>query len=456
MGYGEDHNTWEPLVNLSRCSDTVTVFDKSWARPKPFRQSLLEKSSPCPDEWRGIQLVDKSKYLGIFFSNSKDTYSTMELNFRPAMEKARARLFSYRVVLANVPLSTRVLIVNVFVTSLFSYLSGFLLIPFPLYWEYRAMVSKAVIPYHGKGFKYEHLAMPPLLMGIRTCISDLWVHNVFRLLTRSKFRALGTNLARSLPWPLNAKDGKEGVFYYSPLFDDCVDLALMEFLGPKFLDWDGSSDISNLKNVDIKRILVRHGLHKVRAQGDEERARYKDLVAKFERYGTTPSSTLDHFATISPSTPNSHLEHHLLLYTNALATDKRIRHFAPDVSVHPSKSEWYPYPCYLCGVGDDSIKHIYVECGVVRELLIAMSQDDGSPPLIDQVFVKSLSLTKPLFIMDFPPSVRGGINSERLSSWLSTVRSGPCGGTSGRGAPLFSALSYSRKSSIPTPTFGNR
>ena len=407
-GYGEDHDTWEPLVNLSRCTDTVTGFDKSWVRPKPFRQTLQETSSPCPNDWKDIQFVDKTKYLGIVFSNSKDTYSTMELNFRPAMEKARARLFSYRVVLANVPLSTRILIVNVFITSLFSYLSGFLLIPFPLYWEYRALVSKAVIPYHGKGFKYEHLTMPPLLMGLRICISDLWVHNVYRLLTRSNFRSLGANLAQSLPWSLKAKDDKEGVPFYSPLFDDCVSLALMEFLGPKFLDWNGSSDLSNLKDVDIKRILVRHGLHRVKAHGDEERARYKDLVLKFDRYDTTPSSTLDHFATISPSTPNSHLEHHLLLYTNALATDKRIRHFAPDVSVHPAKNVWYPYPCYLCGVGEDSIRHIYAECGVVRGLLLSMSRDEGSPPLIDEIFVKNLSLTKPLFIMDFPLTSRGG------------------------------------------------
>ena len=411
QGFGPEDDTWEPLENLTRCLPTVSDFDETWHRPKTLRETLQVAYHSCPTDWKGIKLVNQAKYLGIFFSNSKDTYKTMELNFRPALSKAKQRLSAYRIILKNVPLSTRILIVNVFVTSLFSYLIGFLLIPLPLYWEYRGLVASAVVPFHGKAFKYEHLAMPPLLMGVKLCIADLWVQNVYRLLSRSSFRKMGSRLASALPWQLGTKDETQGVYYYSPAFNDSVDLALMEFLGPNFLGWDGLSDLSNLKDADIKRTLVRHGLHQVKDQGEVERARYKDLVVKFAQHGTTPVRSLEHFATIPPGVPNSLLEHHLLLYTNALATDKRVRHFAPEASVHPAKSLWYPYPCYFCGLGTDSIKHIYTECEEVRNLLVSLSRPCTSqPPLIDSTFVKSLNPSLPLFIFDFPLPRKGEQN----------------------------------------------
>ena len=137
MGYGPDHDTWEPLVNLSCCLESVTGFDTLWTRPRSRRESLEPMLALCPQAWREIRLVNQTKYLGIVFSNSKNTYATMDANFGPVLEKARARLSSYRTVFSNVPLSTRILIVNVFVTSLFSYLIGFFLIPYPIHWSYR-------------------------------------------------------------------------------------------------------------------------------------------------------------------------------------------------------------------------------------------------------------------------------------------------------------------------------
>ena len=412
-GFGPGEDTWEPLVNLSCSEDTVADFNASWLRPPTLRESLQAHYGSCPPDWEAINLVNKTKYLGIYFSNSKDTYSTLELNFRPALIKAKERLHSYRVVFRNVPLSTRILVVNVFVTSLFSYLIGFMLIPFPIYWEYRSLVSRAIVPFHGSAFKYEHLAMPPLLMGVKLCLADLWVQNAFRLLSRSGFRKLGSKLLESLPWALGSKDssGTQGISYYSPLFDDSVNLTLMEFLGPSFLDWDGKTDLSKMKDTEIKRTLVKHGLHKVKDHGEAERSRYRDLVTKFGRYKTTPIRTLEHFGTISPSTPNAHLEHHLLLYTNALATDKRIRHFAPTASVHPLRCQWYPYPCYFCNVGVDSITHIYGECWVIRNLLESLSVPTGGlPSLIDKSFVNSVDYSVPLFIMDFPLPKKGEMN----------------------------------------------
>jgi ribonuclease HI len=405
--YGEPYNapsfdTWEPMENLTCCRRKVREFNNSWTEPPPLKEALARELAQCTPSWSGIQLVNTAKYLGIFFSNTKDTYSIMEANYRPVLNTAKRRLNTYKHVLKSMPLSIRILIVNVFVTSLFSYKIEFMLVPFPIYWEYRNLVTQAIVPYHGKGFLYEHLTVPFQLMGMKLHLVDLWVCSMYRQILKSCFRTL-PNLGDSLPWPLNTKDESQGIHYYSPFFSDNPNLAVMEFLGSNFLDWDGLTDLKALKDYEIRKTLILHGLHRVKEGNKVQTTRFENLVTRFKIHGTSPDNTLKHFAKLPATTSNSLLAHHLRLYTNSLATDRRIKRFAHNASVHPKKSMDNPFPCYLCENGEDSIDHIYTNCITVKKQLRLLAEDHKEwKALVGIPFADTLANSKlPLYIMDF-------------------------------------------------------
>jgi hypothetical protein len=126
-GFGLDHNTWEPIENLSRCRESVANFNASWLPPPSYAQALAARMDECP--WKDIKFVNSTKYLGITFSNTKDAYATKKANFQPILDTARKRLASFRSAIKRSSLQYRILIINVYITSLFSYKIDFMTVP---------------------------------------------------------------------------------------------------------------------------------------------------------------------------------------------------------------------------------------------------------------------------------------------------------------------------------------
>jgi ribonuclease HI len=407
-GFGPGSNTWEPIENLSNCLESVADYNASISEPLTYAQTLAAHFHSCP--WQDIKFVNSTKYLGIMFSNSKDAYTTKESNFLPVLEAARKRFSSFRTVLKRSSLMHRILITNIYITSLFSYKISFMTIPYPIYHAYKNLVAKSIIPYGGSGFIYEHLVAPTNLMGLKTHINDVWVQCMTLHLRQSKLREI--KAPADLPWPLDTKDDKFGMYYHSPIFEDNTNQALMEFLGKAFFQWDGRSDLKTLTDKTIKRVLIQCGHHTgppIALPGLVPTVRAAKLNSIFKNYNTTPISTLAHFSTLDPGTPNLLLTHHLKLYSYALETDKRIRKFAPHVSIHPASCTTKPYPCYLCSSGEDSLLHIYdpTSCLVVNSLIadLAVTHDAHHQALIDTTFASELTCGNyPLFVMNFPKS----------------------------------------------------
>jgi ribonuclease HI len=407
-GFGPNSNTWEPIENLSNCEESVEAYNATITDPPTYSQTLATRFHLCP--WQDIKFVNSTKYLGIVFSNSKDAYTTKEANFLPILEAARKRFSSFRSILKRSSLLHRILITNIYITSLFSYKISFMTIPYPIYHSYKNLVAKSIIPYGGSGFIYEHLVAPTNLMGLKTPIIDVWVQCMSLHLRQSKLRDVKTTA--DLPWPLDTKDDKFGMYYHSPVFEDNTNQALMEFLGKAFLQWDGRSDLKTLTNKAIKRILIQCGHHTgppIALPGLAPTVRAAKLNSIFKNYNTTPTSTLAHFSTLDPSTPNHLLLHHLKLYTYALETDKRIRKFAPHASVHPASCSTTPFPCFFCSNGEDTLLHIYdpTSCQVINSLItdLAVTHDTHHQALIDTTFATELTCGNyPLFVMNFPKS----------------------------------------------------
>ena len=251
-GYDLKHNTWEPIENLSRCRESVSEFDVALVQPPTYAQTLALRMDTCP--WRDIKFVNSTKYLGIVFSNTKDAYSTKEANFLPSLDAARKRLSSFRTAIKRSSLVFRILIINVYITSLFSYKIDFMTVPSIIYNQYRSLIAKSIISYGGTAFIYEHLTVPTKLMGLKTHINDLWLQSMMRHLRRSKLASIKS--LDDLPWALNTSDDRVGIYFHSPIFEDNTSMALMEFLGKDIFNWDGSTDLSKLKDKNIKHTLI--------------------------------------------------------------------------------------------------------------------------------------------------------------------------------------------------------
>ena len=114
-----------PLLN-PRARHRVTPLEVPTTDREPLRSELeRQRDESC---WPNILLVNSKIYLGILFYNGKtelQRWESARAVFLPALNKATARLSSYRSILRFVGIDKGVTIVNTFVTPLFSYLTSF-------------------------------------------------------------------------------------------------------------------------------------------------------------------------------------------------------------------------------------------------------------------------------------------------------------------------------------------
>jgi len=234
-------------------------------------------------------------------------------------------------------------------------------------------------------------------MGPHTPLNDIWISNVMRLI----YPLIKTIHMGNVPWgfsTVRCGTEHEGVYEFPTLISDNQNLAIMEFLSPRYFDWDGIQDLSTLTKKIIKKTLITKHFHQWVDPNMKEHSlltghnRQKDLTKLFKHFSTNSSTelTLEHFSHLNKKIPPRIINHNLKLYTNSLATDKRIRFFAPQASLHPNANVVNPYPCYLCNVMtvdcNDSSAHIYQHCLVTKNALAILRSLNH----IDKYFYRSL------------------------------------------------------------------
>ena len=72
------------------------------------------------------------------------------------IDKALAKIKSCKTLVRSFPLSLRIVFVNVFIVSLFSYIGLFFVLPTPLWKKVRAAIL-TLFPYNGTAYPYEAL-----------------------------------------------------------------------------------------------------------------------------------------------------------------------------------------------------------------------------------------------------------------------------------------------------------
>ena len=264
-------------------------------------------------------------------------------------------------------LQLRITTVNVFVTPIFSYLYQFFIIPQDIHATYRTAVSRAVTPYHGSGWDYAHLAVPPQLMGPHTPIADLWICTAMRQL----WPRIRDTTRENAPWGFNTGRAP-GIYFFTPRIAAQRDLFLMEIIGPLYLDLasDPPPKLNELSKAQFKLTLIKNNLHQWK--GNPARHRESNYIygghnrqillhERFLKYGDGSfKQTLAHFTHFNRATTPAHLiSHHIKCFTNALPTHHRLwKANINTISTLPYASPNRIFPCYLCRHGYDKIDHI--------------------------------------------------------------------------------------------------
>jgi hypothetical protein len=168
------------------CFKTISVFSRVSGLGVNFSKSGILTSLPPSDlivgtlnqsPWAKIKFIKEAKYLGLWMGQLVDTFKIFEESFI----KFKDRLFLFRKFLKHSPLSA-----NIYLLTLFYYLTQFYIIPYDtIVLQVKEMLRKAVVPFCGGAlFGYCHLVAPKARGGFSSPLRDLWAHN-YTLLAQS-------------------------------------------------------------------------------------------------------------------------------------------------------------------------------------------------------------------------------------------------------------------------------
>ena len=363
--------------------------------------------------WPLVKFAESHKYLGILFGRK---IQVEDIFAAPAKKAAdRARCFSAAI--GKMDTQRRILIFNVFITPIFSFVQQFYTMPSSVLREYRSIMRRAISPFAGTAWPYSQLCAPTSSIGFRQPLRDPWAFNSLLILKSIDFGSIRSEA--DLPWNLDGsfRDRRRKSSHWdSPLFKDHKELQLMEFLGPNLLDWDGVSPLPKLDATTIKRYVIQSLIISYNVGCSSSYTCHfgadhtRHLRARLAKFGSADIDTpIQHFTKLPKKVPAFLITHYIKLLCGALNSDgERRKKFAPDGSVHVGKCAENPFPCYLCNLGDtvvpgDSSKHIFGACSSVINAWESILYGANGPRDLPWAAL-AVNKVSPLFIPDYPPA----------------------------------------------------
>ena len=324
------------------------------------------------EDWDSIEFKFEGIYLGLPFGARTGTPEIL----KEAFDKFKARLHSFKGVMRCSSIHTRVLISNVFLLPLFSYLIRFVLLPYrQVVLKVKELMRKAIIPFNGGGFGYTHLiATKNCGYTLHTPLRDLWAWNVSTM-------AAAFPLEDSHEQPLPVLGEKQWVCHWKNGLDrtvnteDHVAYCAFVFLhdcAPRrnnyFIDLEGLPPTSKgpARRKWIYEILVANGFDYKRERRDVKFP--TSLPVKVGKAtGLPPCTKAANFLganaklvvnRLPPAVWNTQVR----LTMNALPFDLRLTQAGVN-----GRHGRAPASCLFCSQSVDSCAHVYGHCAVVRK-----------------------------------------------------------------------------------------
>ena len=169
-------DSFSSVSGLGINKDKSCVICTSDPSTYPSVETAL-RAGPWPD----LPLKPSALHLGIPIGR----LVTLGDIFAKPLEKALRRLSAHHNIVRPLSLPNRILYVNTFIVSIFSYHMLFFLLPMEYYKQLVTAIRRLVIPYNGTGFTYSSLVCSNSLWHVRPALKDLWAFNLSLLAVRS-------------------------------------------------------------------------------------------------------------------------------------------------------------------------------------------------------------------------------------------------------------------------------
>jgi ribonuclease HI len=370
--------------------------------------------------WPYLKLVLEAEYLGILFGRAV----TIADIFRPSMTKFKKRILRYQPVTRNKSIPDRIIIVNVFLYTIFSYITLFYLMPDSLRFRVDELVYRFIVP--GNTFRLELLRYPTDYAGLRTPLLNFAIKNTVTLAVRyepSIDIAVGLDSESKIAALLKYKGNRQKQIFtheslrikhhialahhsansahtydtYISTYDTVREAYGMLYNAPHsewYAEWDLGAKIEYFKGDKTHHIadrrMVPHSFFPLNISGIQLRHKANNIA--------------DSYQLIPAGTPTGIRWNQSKLIFHAHLTAYRMRDFATNQRNGP-ECELKPHlspntSCFICGEHRDDWRHYWFRCNPVqlayRTLRLQYDRKDSAVPLPDILCIDDILLTHPV------------------------------------------------------------
>ena len=205
--------------------------------------------------WRDLEFTNKATYLGVLVGYN---ISNIEI-FETPIRRFKDKLQMYTSALRHSSTQNRIIIFNIYLLPIFSYLTRYYIIPYKeVIRKINNIIRLNIISFNGGAYKYIHLTTPSILFGFKTPLRDLWALGHSSLSSQFNFDTLEGTSKAYLPTKeyINDDDPRE---WEGLLIEDHIACAALELVNDIIPKINGNYDITPL---DVTR--YKHPKRKLR------------------------------------------------------------------------------------------------------------------------------------------------------------------------------------------------
>jgi ribonuclease HI len=339
----------------------VNVDKSRIASSKPFSRGdkVLFTSSP----WKKVVITPQIKYLGIIIGRGVST----DMVFESPLRKLATRVRHYSSVIRALPLHLRIVTINIFLLSLFSYHIQFYMPGSLVTDRYNSLIGPLVVPFRGTAFSLSHLFASPRsdLYGLRTPLKNLWAWSMSTLANKFDLPAYHNSTVTVIPGFEVLEDPK----WLSMRIPVHIAGSARDMLNHFLRSSEGAvvSDKYTPNSPKTRRLLYHTAVNLELGPVIQHPSAPGSLCTRLQRWNLGSVTDVDRLRTrwvlFTPSLPPHFLSHHLLMIFWALPTDERLSMCKGLTFLDPRPPPSY-LSCYLCASFSphspmDSIEHLY-------------------------------------------------------------------------------------------------